>query len=63
MGDTNTASEPSLLSDAVPTNLIVLRKILAYSKSTAPTYIEERDKIELSGVDCTVLLQKCLVLY
>ena len=37
IGDTNTAREPSLLRDAVPTNLMVLLKILAYSKSTAPT--------------------------
>ena len=39
MGDTKTAREPSLLRDAVPTNLMVLRKIFAYSKSTAPTYV------------------------
>jgi hypothetical protein len=39
MGDTNTAREPSLLSDAVPSSLIVLRRILAYSKSTAATYM------------------------
>ena len=37
IGDTNTARDPSLLREAVPTNLIVLLKIFAYSKSTAPT--------------------------
>jgi hypothetical protein len=39
IGDTKTANEPSLFNDAVPTNLIVLFKILAYSKSIAPTLI------------------------
>lgn len=37
MGDTNTARDPSLLREAVPNSLIVLRRILAYSKSTAAT--------------------------
>jgi hypothetical protein len=41
IGDTNTASDPSLLSDAVPSSLMVLRRILAYSKSTAATCIGE----------------------
>ena len=34
----NTAKEPSLFKEAVPTSLIVLRRIFAYSKSTAPTW-------------------------
>ena len=38
MGETNTAKEPSLFKEAVPTSLIVLRRIFAYSKSTAPTW-------------------------
>jgi hypothetical protein len=45
MGDTNTARDPSLLSDAVPSSLIVLRRILAYSKSTAATCIEEGEEV------------------
>ena len=42
MGETNTAKEPSLFKEAVPTSLIVLRRILAYSKSTAPTWEKKR---------------------
>jgi hypothetical protein len=35
VGDTKTAREPSGFLEAVPTSLMVQRRILAYSKSTA----------------------------
>ena len=38
VGDTKTAKEPSLFLDAVPTSLIVLFIVLAYSKSTSVTF-------------------------
>ena len=37
IGDTNTANELSSLRVAVPTSLMVLLRIFAYSKSTAST--------------------------
>lgn len=38
VGDTNTAREPSALREAVPMSLIVLLRVLAYSKSTSETF-------------------------